>query len=91
MTEIPIHPKISDYARETKVNPLGLVFGGGEEFELVFAISPDDEQQLIQEAQKQNLVLKRIGKFTDEFKGVKNQDNQYKEYDLPSKGFEHFS
>ncbi len=91
ITEIPIHPKVSDYAKATKVNPLALVFGGGEEFELVFAISPDDEQQLIEEAQKQNLVLKRIGEFSDKFEGVKNQDNKYKDYDLPLKGYEHFS
>ncbi|MCE7741657.1 MAG: thiamine-phosphate kinase [Candidatus Heimdallarchaeota archaeon] len=91
ISKLPIHPNVSDYAKEWKQNPLELVFSGGEEFELVFAISPDKEHQLIKEAQKQNLELQRIGSFSDKFEGIKITDEEYRECEIPKGGYEHFS
>ena len=87
---LPIHQEVSKFAENEKINPLDLVFNGGEEFELVFAISPDDEQLLIREAQDLNLNLIKIGVFTDKFKEIRINDEKYKVFDFSNKGYEHF-
>ena len=87
---VPIHPKVANYAHIKGLNPLELVFGGGEEFELVFAIAPENEKLLIQESKEQNLHLIRIGSFSEKFEGIKIIEPQYEGYKLIQGGFEHF-
>ncbi|MHA1199200.1 MAG: thiamine-phosphate kinase [Candidatus Heimdallarchaeaceae archaeon] len=96
VTEVPIHPEISTFIREYnnkskyKFNPLVLAFGGGEEFELVFSVSPEYESLLIQEAKRLNLSLIKIGRFSDEFVDIKVTQDEYKDFEFPNEGFEHF-
>ena len=90
ISAVPIHPKISEFVQKNNLNPLDFVFSGGEEFELVFAISPEDEHILIEEARKQNLFLIKLGQFTDESEGIRITHDEYKGFDLPTKSYEHF-
>ena len=90
ITEVPIHPKVSEYIQSEKLNPLDIVFRGGEEFELVFSVSPEDERSLIEEAKKQGLFILKIGCFTEEFAGIRVTQKEFKDLILPVSGFEHF-
>jgi len=90
VTDVPIHPKLLKYLQEENLNPLDLVFGGGEEFELVFSISPEDENLLIKEAEERNLFLLKIGKFTDQFTDIRVTQKEYQQLNLPRNGYEHF-
>jgi thiamine-monophosphate kinase len=90
ISNVPIHPEIIAFVKKNDLNPLDCVFDGGEEFNLVFAISPENEQFLVEEAQKQNLLLIKLGYFTDGFEGIKITHDEYKGFNLSTKGYEHF-
>ena len=44
--QIPVHPLTTDAAHCTGTDPLTLALTGGEDFELLFSISPEKKQQL---------------------------------------------
>ncbi len=44
--EIPIHPAVRDAARLTGNDPIALALTGGEDFELLFSISPENKRRL---------------------------------------------
>ena len=44
--DIPMHPLVQDAARLTGNDPLAFALAGGEDFELLFSISPEHKRQL---------------------------------------------
>ena len=96
ITNLPIHPKLSNFLKQKDIkptisfNPLDLVFSGGEEFELVFALSPKNESLLMQTAKELNLPLIKIGQFSDEFDDIQILHEDYKKYGFSKEGYEHF-
>jgi len=87
---VPLDNAISDFTAISGLNPLDLAFNGGEEFELIFAISPDKKSELLKVAEKLDLSLHHIGIFNDKHDEIVIIDSMYKKYDLPQDGFEHF-
>ncbi|MHA1302469.1 MAG: thiamine-phosphate kinase [Candidatus Heimdallarchaeaceae archaeon] len=90
ITTVPIELDLVLFAEKRALNPLDLAFSGGEEFELVFAISPQDKDYLIKSAEKLGLQLYQIGFFSSEIKGVQVSDPRFSCYPFDNKGYEHF-
>ncbi|OWK37739.1 thiamine-phosphate kinase [Fimbriiglobus ruber] len=58
---IPIHPDAMELARRTGRPPLAHALGDGEDFELVFTVSPADGAKLLREQPIAGLRLVKIG------------------------------
>ena len=87
---VPLPKVIDDFVITTDLNPLDLAFNGGEEFELIFAISPDKKNELLAAVEELELEIYQIGIFDEEHDTITITDGKYKEFDLPLGGFEHF-
>ena len=84
---LPIPEVVRAVAELVGVEPWKLVLSSGEEFELIFAIAPDDFEKL----QQNGVSLLRIGEFRPTFRPtVKFVKKDGREIDY-IKGFEHFS
>ena len=90
VTDIPIHSIAKAYISDENLNPLDLVFNGGEEFELIFSILPEKENELLEFTKENDLFLKKIGSYNKDHRDIKILDSEYSEYTLPNLGFEHF-
>ena len=88
---VPIHPLVLEFVKKSDLNPLELVFNGGEEFELVFAVAPIDKNSLEKEAKKLGLFVYQIGEFSTKNGGIKISDNRFSKYQLSIRGFQHFT
>ena len=90
ITNVPLPKAISDLADTSSLNPLDLAFNGGEEFELIFSISPRKESELAIIAEELGLNIHKIGIFDKEHDDIVIVDKRHEQFDLPQKGFEHF-
>jgi thiamine-monophosphate kinase len=59
IADIPIHPSVRDAARLTRNDPLDFALAGGEDFELLFSISPENKQ-LLEERGIPAMVVGRV-------------------------------
>lgn len=91
ISSVPIHPLVLEFAEEHDMNPLELVFNGGEEFELIFAVAPDNKDLLEKEAKKLGLLIYQIGEFSTKNKGIKVSESRFSKYQLSVRGFQHFT
>lgn len=88
---VPIDSEVSTFAEKRDLNPLELAFQGGEEFELLFVVSPKHKKSVEKKAKELGLDIYYLGTFTEEQKGVVILDPLFSDYELPEKGFEHFT
>ena len=61
---LPINETLEKVAYENRLNPIDLVFYGGEEYEIIFTIDKHKIEQFEKFAQRHNLKYKKIGKVT---------------------------
>jgi thiamine-monophosphate kinase len=61
VADIPIHPAVRLAARLTGKDPLDFALSGGEDFELLFSISPENRQLL----EKKGIQTVAIGWITE--------------------------
>ena len=85
---IPTKKEVNEFAKLNKINPLRLIFDGGEEFETVFTVSPRNRLKVIKRAKENQTPLIEIGKVTNG-RGVflKQDSRMVKIKDL---GWKHF-
>ena len=57
---VPLHPDVREAARSLGTDPLEFALGGGEDFELLFSIAPEDLRSLMQNG----LSLYPVGRIT---------------------------
>ncbi len=57
---IPLHPDVRETGNVLRIDPLDFALTGGEDFELLFSITPENFQILLQ----QGLALHRVGRVT---------------------------
>ncbi len=86
INELPIDLLVIDFASDNKLKAEELALFGGEEFELVFSLKPENLISL-----KKEMEVHKIGKFTAEHKGkiMYKFDDVFKE--ITPKGWEHFT
>jgi thiamine-monophosphate kinase len=91
ITNIPIQPEAKGFAEKNGINPLDLVFRGGEEFDLIFSVSPDFTEIIEKQVANMGLAIYRIGFFDENLKGLTITDDAFSHYKFPESGFEHFT
>ncbi|MHA1668085.1 MAG: thiamine-phosphate kinase [Candidatus Heimdallarchaeaceae archaeon] len=90
LTHVPVHPLVEEASSGNHQDTLNFVFNGGEEFELIFAISPSQKDKLEMNARKIGLKIHKIGYFTEKEQGIIITDTKYANVDFVLKGYEHY-
>lgn len=89
ITNLPTNADLFEFARKNKLDPLDLVFNGGEEYEIVATVSPAKLQKLKNNAKKQKISLFEIG-FVTAGRGVEYWQGN-KILRIENRGWMHFS
>ncbi len=86
VADIPIHPSVREAASQTGNDPLDFVVSGGEDFELLFSITPENKQRL----EEKGIHADTVGCVTDASSGrlLTFPDGRQKPI---SGGYNHFS
>ncbi len=82
---IPLHPDVASAARQLQADPYHWALSGGEDFELLFSISPDKLGRL----EKAGVEYHRVGKVTDASGGIVLIRPDGRRTMLPA-GYDHF-
>jgi len=88
ITELPTNDDIREFSRRNRINLNKLVFDGGEEFELVFTVSPKYFRKISIIAKKFKINILQIGHVT-KGNGV-FFDGEKESFRIKDKGWEHF-
>ncbi len=91
VTNVPIQLEVEEFAEKNDINPLDLVFRGGEEFDLIFALSPDLKEEVERKVENMGLKIYEIGFFDKNLKGLTITDSAFNHFKFPESGFEHFT
>jgi thiamine-monophosphate kinase len=85
-SHIPIHPQTFDKAAmEFKIDPITCALNGGEDYQLLFTISPDDfaKMQVLP-----NIYV--IGEIVEKTEGIRLRTKSGNFHDLKAQGWQHF-
>lgn len=88
VTSLPSNQDLFEFASHNKLDPLDLIFNGGEEYEIVFTSSPKNKNILEKFAKNHKLSVFEIG-YVTAGKGVIYQKNR-KKIIIKDKGWKHF-
>ena len=89
ITNLPTNLDLLEFARKNKLDPLDLVFNGGEEYEIVATVNPARLQKIKNNAKKQKISLFEIG-FVAAGRGVEYWQGN-KILRIKNLGWMHFS
>jgi len=89
ITNLPTNLDLLEFARKDRVDPLDLVFNGGEEYEIVATVSPVKLQKIKNNAKKLKISLFEIG-FVTAGRGVEYWQGN-KVLRIENRGWMHFS
>ncbi|HMG75281.1 MAG TPA: thiamine-phosphate kinase [Pyrinomonadaceae bacterium] len=87
-SSLPIDQDVSTLCGRRALDPLMLALHGGEDFELLFTVRPDDVARLPKRVD--GVAISRIGEFTTDQPGKIRIAEKNRVWDLPPQGFEHF-
>jgi len=91
-SEVPIFPEVKEVGRLIKKDPLALALYGGEDYELLFTVSPEKADNIIKLIKKElDTKVSIIGEIRDKQEGIKIEDLKGRVVDLQPKGYNHFS
>jgi len=85
---IPLDEDVRHLCGRRALDPLALALHGGEDFELLFTVKPDNVARLPKKVD--GVAISRIGEATHAIGTVRIRE-QNREWDLEPEGFEHFS
>jgi thiamine-monophosphate kinase len=85
---IPVDPNVIRLCGRRALDPLALALHGGEDFELLFTVSPENVSRLPRKVD--GVAAARIGEITDGTGHVRIREKN-REWDLRPEGFAHFS
>ncbi|HKP37671.1 MAG TPA: thiamine-phosphate kinase [Pyrinomonadaceae bacterium] len=84
---IPVDKDVIKLCGRRALDPLALALHGGEDFELLFTVSPENVDRLPKRVDGVEVSL--IGEITDKTGSIRIREKD-REWDLPAQGFEHF-
>lgn len=90
VSDLPISTPLLEYGKSRGINPSLVALSGGEDFELLFSVSPKNLKKMIQLIQSGRITAKQVGKVTRR-KGIRYLDREGKILEIKNKGFEHFT
>ena len=85
---IPLDEDVKRLCGRRALDPLALALHGGEDFELLFTVAPENVSRLPKKVD--GVPISRIGEVTDAGRSVRLLERG-REWDLPPQGFRHFS
>ena len=83
--KLPLDPMTYETARELGLDPTICALNGGEDYELLFTLSPSDYEKI-----KDEKEISFIGFITDQEQGVKLETRDGIQHDLEAKGWNAF-
>jgi thiamine-monophosphate kinase len=86
-SSLPIDRDVSTLCGRRALDPLMLALHGGEDFELLFTVRPDDVARVPKRVD--GIAISRIGEITNQSGAVRIAEKN-RLWDLPPGGFEHF-
>ena len=86
-SSLPIDRDVSTLCGRRVLDPLMLALHGGEDFELLFTVRPDDVGRLPKRVD--GVAVSRIGEVTDQAQTIRIAEKN-RVWDLAPQGFEHF-
>jgi thiamine-monophosphate kinase len=86
-SQVPIDPLVTELSGRRALDPLMLALHGGEDFELLFTVSPDNVGKLPKRVD--GVPVTRIGEIKDATKGVTISEGA-RTWNLEPGGWEHF-
>jgi thiamine-monophosphate kinase len=87
-SSLPIDRNVIKLCGRRALDPLMLALHGGEDFELLFTVRPDDVSRLPRRVD--GVALSHIGEITDQPGKIRIAEKG-RVWDLPREGFEHFA
>ncbi len=84
-SKIPIHPETESMALKFQMDPVTCALNGGEDYELLFTIDPDDLGKI---RTMDDLFI--IGEITNESEGIKLKTTSGNLHTLEAQGWKHF-
>ena len=85
---IPLDEDVKHLCGRRALDPLALALHGGEDFELLFTVSPENASRLPKRVD--GIVISHIGEITDGPGQIRIREKD-RVWDLQPKGFEHFA
>jgi thiamine-monophosphate kinase len=86
-SSVPVDSNVIKLCGRRALDPLALALHGGEDFELLFTVSPQNAARLPKRVDGVEISL--IGEVTDKPGSIRIREKN-REWDLPPQGFEHF-
>jgi thiamine-monophosphate kinase len=86
-SSLPIDEDVTTLCGRRALDPLMLALHGGEDFELLFTVRPEDVARLPKKVD--GVALSHIGEITDQPGSIRVAEKN-RVWDLKSQGFEHF-
>ena len=83
--KLPVNPEVEKLAAEMKTSPTMFALSGGEDYELLFTINPNDWKKL-----SDSKAVTVIGEVNEAADGICLQDKSGKEHLINSKGWDPF-
>ena len=88
INKIPVKSDVLDFAKQNRIDPMDLVFNGGEEYEFVFTVPQKNRQKIINISRKLRIPIIEIGRVVSG-KGVKFESEE-KSFEIKDEGWRHF-
>ena len=88
VTNLPAKEDLFDFAKKNRINPLDLIFHGGEEYEIIFTVKPSNLLKIKKNAKSHKIPLFEVG-FVKKGKGVMYKKGT-KSIRIKNKGWLHF-
>ena len=87
---LPLSPPCQWYAARHRLDPAHLALSGGEDYELLFTVSPNDQAKLDRLAKRARLRLTRIGTILPKGRGITVKPMTGPRRRLIPSGYQHF-
>ena len=91
LSTLPLSPACRAYAASRRLNPVDLALTGGEDYELLFTVSPRQRPRLEQTALKRGFSLTCIGKIHPLRFGIQAAAPHGRRHRLANRSYEHFT
>lgn len=85
---IPLDEDVRHLCGRRALDPLALALHGGEDFELLFTVAPENVSRLPKKVDA--VAVNRIGEITAEVSSIRVREKN-REWDLAADGFQHFT
>jgi thiamine-monophosphate kinase len=91
LSALPLSPACRAYAASRKLNPVDLALTGGEDYELLFTVSPRQRSRLERTALERGFSLACIGKIHPLRFGIQALSPYGRRHRLANTSYEHFT